>query len=202
MNIQAMGGPVGGGGPPMNAGTPSNSANSYSPEIIKQKLNTAIYDYLLRNGKYEIARSFVDQMSVDTKADTKESPSQRAGQQVNGVDDGMDDDAVAKRPDGLPLPNNLMQGPFLQDWWFQYWEIWQTQRNILTKAGLQSYVNNQRMAQKGRFNMLGAMDPNTQNMRGGYNVMQGMNNGMAMGQNDLRKTTLQQNNQQRQLYVG
>lgn len=197
MNMAAMGGPVGGGpaaGARMNVGTPSNDT---SPEVLSKKLNTAIYDYLLRNELYDIARSFQDQMPIETKADEKDSP------KMNGVDDGTDDardQAILKRPPGLPLPNNMLSGPFLQDWWCQFWEIYHGIRKG-AKNGTQTYLNNQRMAQKTRFNMMGAVDPGMQNIRGNYMMQGGMNNGMAMGQNDLRKSAMQQNTQQRQLCV-
>ena len=202
MNMAAMGGPVGGGagGAQMNVGTPSNATLDVSPQYMQKKLNTAIYDYLLRNSLYDIARSFSKAMTIDTKDDTKESPSQRGGQQPNGVDEGTDDEGILKRPSDLPLPHNLSGGPFLQDWWCQFWELWHGLRGR-GKNGLNSYVANQRMAQKNRFNMMGAMDPNMQNMRAGYGMMQNMNNGVAMGPNDLRKSAIQQNNQQRQLCV-
>ena len=202
MNMAAMGGPVGGGaaGAQMHLGTP-NSINQqvFTPEYVLKKLNTAIYDYLLRNSQYDIARSFQEKMPIDPKTDTKESPSQR-GLQMNGVDDSMDDskdNAILKRPEDLPLPNNFTDGPFLQDWWCQFWEIWHGQRNK-GRTGTNAYLGPQRAAQKGRFNMMGAIDPN---MQRGYNMMQmqGMNNGMAMGPNDLRKSAMQQNNQQRQM---
>lgn len=197
MNLAAMGGPVGGGagsGARMNVGTPSNEVN---PENILKKLNTAIYDYLLRNQLYDVARSFQEQMPIETKAEDKDSP------KMNGVDDGLEDSrdqAILKRPEGLPLPNNMISGPFLQDWWCQFWEIFHGIRKG-AKNGMQAYLTNQRMAQKQRFNMMTAVDPNAQNMRGNYMMQGAMNNGMAMAQNDLRKSAMQQNTQQRQLYV-
>ena len=204
MNMAATGGPVGGSmaGAQINAGTPnSGGMSNFSPEYMMKKLNTSIYDYLLRNAKYDVAKMFLEQMEVETK-DSKESPGQRGLQ--NGVDNGMDetkDEGIANRPPHLPLANNLSDGPFLQDWWLQFWEIWHSLRGKASnRNGTQTYIGNQRTMQKGRFGMIGAMDPNMQNMRGNY-MMQGMNNGMAMSQNDLRKSAMQQNNQQRNLYV-
>ena len=203
MNMAAMGGPVGGGAGAVrtNAGTP-NIQYDMSPENMLKKLNTAIYDYLLRNSLYDIAKSFQGQMEIDTKPDNNESPNQRGSQLPNGVDEGIDGDsdkALRKRPEGLPLPNNFHDGPFLQDWWCQFWEIWHGLRGR-GKNGTIQFVGNQKQAQRGRINMMGAVDPNMQNVRGNYNMMQGMTNGMAMGANDLRKSAMQQNTQQK-LYV-
>ena len=186
MNMAAMaGGPVGGGGG-QNIGTPGSITALNGLDAVK-KLNTAIYDYLLRNQLHEAARSFVNKMDVET--DTKKSPSQRqGGQQSNGnIDDGMDIDSkeIKNLPDDLPPPAQLGDGPFLQDWWCQFWEIYQGNRGK-GKQSMMGYVGAQRQAQKARTNMMGNnMDPaSMQNMRG-YNMV--MNNGM----NDLKRQAMQ-----------
>lgn len=191
MNMAVMGGPVGGGAMAgqMNMGSPSNQTIDMSPAAILKKLNTAIYDYLLRNSQYDIAKAFQEKMPIETKPKDEK--------QANGMDDGMDDTkdpGILKRPEGLPLPNNMHDGPLLQDWWLQFWELWHGQRNR-GKNNTMQYLQNQRMGQKGRMNLMGAMDPNMQNLRSGYNMM--ANNGMPMNPNDLRKSAMQQNNQQR-----
>ena len=194
--MAGMGGPV--GGQQMNVGTPSGSGVDASPQTIRRKLNTAIYDYLLRNSLYDVARSFLDRMEIDKKQDSKESP-----KQANGVDDSLEDSsdlAIQNRPEGLPLPHNMSEGPFLQDWWYQFWEIHHGYRaKGNPKPNTLTYIGQQRLAQKGRMAMMGNMDANTmQNMR--YNNMVQMNNGMAMNPQDLKRTAMQQN-QQRNLYV-
>ena len=202
MQMAGMGGPVGGGpvGGQRNVGTPGSNNLDMSPERILKKLNTAIYDYLLRNQLYDIAKSFIKQMDVETKQDVKQSPNQRGSQQPNGIDDGLEDPKDAgllKKPDDLPLPANMSDGPFLQDWWSQFWDIYHCYRgNAGGKQGTQTYIGAQRMAQKGRLGMMGGMDPNSlQNIRG-YNTMaQGMNNPMGMNPNDLKRTAMQQNQQ-------
>lgn len=210
MNMAAMGGPVGGGGglaAQMNAGTPGSSAGGeMNHSAIMKKLNTAIYDYLLRHELYELAKSFMNKMPIDTKNDVKQSPSQRGGQQANGIDDSMDDSkdhAILNRPDDLPLPNNVFDGPFLQDWWCQFWEIhWGIRGRTTMKPNAQTYISQQRAQQKVRQGMVNGMDPNSmQNLRGYNNMMQGMNNGMAMGMgpNDMKRVAMQ--NANRNLYV-
>lgn len=205
MNVAGMGGPVGGGaaGAQMNAGTPGGNMPDLTPKMMQIKLNTAIYDYLLRNSLYDIAKSFQKDMTIETKQDIKQSPNQRNGQMANGIDgmDDMKDPGLMKKPDDLPLPNNMYDGPFLQDWWFQFWEIYMGNRNR-SRGNTQQYVTNQRQNQKTRMQLMGGMDPNSmQNLRGYNNMMQGMNNGMGMGPNDLKRTAMQQN-QQRNLYVS
>lgn len=201
MNMAAMGGPVGGGGmggPQMNAGTPGNSGSYMPQESTIKRLNTAIYDYLLRNELYDIAKAFHAKVPIETKTDTKQSPNQRGSQQANGVDDSMDidskDQAIMNRPEGLPLPGNI-EGPFLQDWWCQFWEMWRGHRKLNVAPNTQNYITAQRAAQQ----RMGMMNPNgMQNLRGYNGMMPGMNNGMAM-QNDLKRAAMQ--NQQRNMYV-
>ena len=208
MNMAAMGGPVGGGGgiaAQMNAGTPGSSA---SPDMnhaaVMKKLNTAIYDYFLRNQLYDLAKSFMVKMPIETK-DPKQSPNQRGGPQANGIDDAMDDskdEAILNRPEDLPLPNNISDGPFLQDWWCQFWEIHWGIRGRALKPTAQNYIAQQRAQQKIRQGMVNGMDPNSmQNLRGYNNMMGGVNNGMAMGMgpNDMKRVALQ--NANRNLYV-
>jgi hypothetical protein len=210
MNMAAMGGPVGGGGgvaAQMNPGTPGGSAAQEMNHIaIMKKLNTAIYDYLLRSGLYDIAKAFMDKMPIETKNDVKQSPNQRGGQQANGIDDGMDDSkdhGILNRPDDLPLPNTLFDGPFLQDWWCQFWEIhWGVRGRAVMKSNTQAYLAQQRSQQKARQGMVNGMDPNSmQNLRGYNNMMQGMNNGipMGMGPNDMKRVAMQ--NANRNMYV-
>ncbi|KAK3066256.1 hypothetical protein LTR53_017473, partial [Teratosphaeriaceae sp. CCFEE 6253] len=162
MNMAGMaGGPVGGGGGPasqqqqqMNIGTPSSGDGGSGPNAIK-RLNTAIYDYLLRNSMYDVARGFYKQMEIET--DVKKSPSQRG--QLNGVaDDGMDIDVaeIKNRPEDLPAPLPLGDGPFLQDWWCQFWEIYTCYRGKGGKGQLPNYIGAQRQAQKARTNAMAA----------------------------------------------
>jgi hypothetical protein len=182
-----MGGPVGGGmAVPQqmnNAGTPGSGGGAPPIDAVK-RLNTAIYDYLLRINQYDVARAL-----LEIETDMKKSPSQRPGQQANGAnDDSMDiDDAIKNRPEDLPAPIVFSEGGnFLQDWWCQFWETFQGLRNR-GKPGTLAYIGAQRQAQKQRMGMMNNnnMDQATmQNMRG-YN-------GMMMG-NDLKRAAMQKN---------
>lgn len=184
MAMGGMGGPVGGPvAPPANAGTPTNSA-AFSPDGIIKKLNTAIYDYLLCNEKYDVARVFHKAMrdEIEYATEVKQSPNQRQNQ-PNGVDSNMDVDSkehpgIQKRPSDLPPPHSLSSedSPFLQDWWCQFWELYQGNRQKGKPTTL-SYVGTQRQAMKQRAGMVSGVDPN--GMRPGYN-------GMMNGAGDLR----------------
>ena len=188
MSMAGMGGPVA-APQQMNAGTPNNGGAAI--DNVK-RLNTAIYDYLLRNKLYDAARSFVHTMEIEIESDLKKSPNSRAGQQANGADDNADvDDEIKNRPEGLPAPLQLGVGHFLEDWWCQFWEIYQGHRNK-GKPSTLTYIGHQRQAQKARTNTMvgGNMDPaSMQNMRG-YNNMMQMNGGMGMS-NDLKRAAMQ-----------
>lgn len=186
-NQMAMGGPV-------NAPTPGNGQAGHD-EVLK-RLNTAIYDYLLRNEHYEVARALSKSgMPIFTKDVKNESPSQRNGQ-VNG--DAMDVDSngdrgISNRPEDLPSPGNVVEGPFLQDWWFQFWELHFAKRGKNPNPQTNAYVAHHRMQQKQRLGMMGGgMDPaSMQNLRGYNGMVQGMANGMAGMPNDLKRTAMQ-----------
>lgn len=179
MALGGMGGPV--GGQPVNAGTPTNSATPFTPEAIIKKLNTHIYEYLLCNGHYDSARAFYKDLPIEES--TKQSP----GSRQNGVDSSMDIDSkelpgVQKRPSDLPAPDSMSHGdgPFLQDWWCQFWELFHGNRQR-GKQTVLGYVGQQRVAQKARTGML--VDPN--GMQRSYSMM---NNGMPGG--DMRQAAL------------
>lgn len=189
MQMSGIGGPVGGPvGQPANAGTPTAS---YTPDAIIKKLNTAIYDYLLCQQQYDVARVFSQKMDIET-SDVKQSPNQRQNQ-ANGIDSSMDVDSkehvgIQKRPGDLPAPLALSSedSPFLQDWWCQFWELYQGNRSRGKPTTL-NYVGQQRTQMKGRVNAVNGMDPNGMRQQQ-YTAMQ---NGMA--NNDLRKAAMGNN---------
>lgn len=191
MNMAAMGGPV--GGPQMNAGTPGNSSDPGSQASALKKLNTAIYDYLLRNELFDLARGFKNKMDIEARTEGKQSPSQR-GQQANGVEDGMDVDSkdmnIPNKPNDLPLGS--IEADFLKDWWCMFWELWSGHRRKGASPITQAYIGGQRASFHQR---MGMMTTNgAQNLRAYNGMMPGVNNGVA-GANDLKRTAMQ--NQQR-----
>lgn len=124
----------------------------------------------------------INASSMELLTQPKQSPSQRQNQ-PNGIDD-MDTD----RPKDLPEPGlQNTEGPFLQDWWFQFWDIYNSRRNKPSQQTTVGYLAAQRAGQKQRGNMMGGgMDPGAmQNMR----QMSMMSNGMMS--NDLKKAAMQ-----------
>jgi hypothetical protein len=92
----------------------------------RERLNTYIYDYFLRNNHTQLAQVMMEcklPMSLKSQA-SKPSPS---GRNANGVD-AMDKDSR----DGLPEPNlpegQLADNSFLLDWWAQFWDIYMAAR--------------------------------------------------------------------------
>lgn len=133
-----MGGPVGGAMPVMNNGA-AGSARPPMPVNDNQRsqLNTYIYEYFLRNGMYDCARSLLN--SDQPMNVLKDSPGRRRdenGNIINGAgDDSIDsdskDDIDSKRPDDLPLPNLPKECPescFLYEWWCLFWDMFNAQR--------------------------------------------------------------------------
>lgn len=184
MNPGGMGGPVGGampGQPQMNAPTPTNSGTlNHGGLDHKTGLNTYIYDYFLRTQHYDIARMLLQHAEpLQIKVENKQSPKN----QSNGVDE-MDSD----RPKDLPeAAITMSEGIFLQDWWHQFWDIFNGRRSTVnSKPTMVNYLTQQRQQQKMRGSMMGNMDPAMQqNMRN----MGMMNNGMMP--NDLKKAAMQ-----------
>lgn len=142
MGMNAMGGPVGGGMPMMNNGAagvrPPMPANDN-----RSQLNTYIYEYFLRNGMYDCARSLLN--SDQPMNVIKDSPGRRRDE--NGGDEGADieskDDIDSKRPADLPDPNLPKECPescFLYEWWCLFWDMFNAQRGKGDGRNVLQYV--------------------------------------------------------------
>jgi len=124
--MNSVGGPM--GGAPANHGDARGGSNHDQQHL----LNTYIYDYLLKNQKYDLARSFQIELTINSVSSMKESPGHR---DVNGVNDNMDTDSkdgIHKRPNDLPIPQiptYASDNSFLYDWWCQFWDIYSAQRD-------------------------------------------------------------------------
>jgi hypothetical protein len=140
--MNAMGGPVGGGMPMMNngaaGGRPPMPANDN-----RSQLNTYIYEYFLRNGMYDCARSLLN--SDQPMNIIKDSPGRRRDE--NGGDEGADgdskDDIDTKRPADLPDPNLPKECPescFLYEWWCLFWDMFNAQRGKGDGRNVLQYV--------------------------------------------------------------
>ena len=135
MNPMA-GGPVGGSGHltmmPSHSLTVPNGATDG-----RTMLNTYIYDFFLREGMYDCARSM---LNSDSPINTSKDPGHGRDENGNAMgnsagDDPMDTDSKdgidAKRPSDLPLPNipSHSNGSFLYEWFCLFWDIMSAQRN-------------------------------------------------------------------------
>jgi len=119
--MNAAGGAV---GPAPGMNQAGGRAQAHFEPDEQKRLNTYIYDYLLKLEKFELARTFYQECHILVK----QEPSPSRG--VNGVD-GMDadsKDSVLKRPTDLPVPEvpGLSDNTtcFLYDWWCQFWDVY------------------------------------------------------------------------------
>ncbi|KAI9719269.1 MAG: hypothetical protein M1812_003599 [Candelaria pacifica] len=182
----------------------------------KQRLNTHIYDYFIKNELYDCARAMIQSdCPINTLPSTKTSPGRRRDGEVNGIDEnGMDtdskDDVLSKRPEDLPVPNtpqDIPEGSFLYDWWCLFWDVFSAQRTKKPKPGeplpggqgglAMQYVQHtqaSRMRQEQQQQMLRQMNPqiNQQLNQQYQNMMRAMPpSGMNMAQGELRQKALQ-----------
>lgn len=140
-----MGGPVGGGMPMMNNGAAGVRPLMPVNNDTKAQLNTYIYEYFLRNGMYDCARSLLNS-EQQVNVNTKDSPGRRDnGNLGNGAEEGGDskDDIDAKRPADLPEPNLPKECPetcFLYDWWCLFWDMFNAQRGKSDGRNVLQYV--------------------------------------------------------------
>ena len=140
--MNAMGGPVGGGMPMMNNGAGPGGIRPPMPVTGDQRsqLNTYIYEYFLRNGMFDCARSL---LNSDQPINTlKDSPGRR-NEGADGEDGDSKDDIDSKRPDDLPLPNLPKDAPdscFLYEWWCLFWDMFNAQRKNVDGRQVSQYV--------------------------------------------------------------
>lgn len=127
VNPAVTGGPVGGANMMMGGDPGLNMPATTGSEEIKIRLNTWIYEYVLKLGMHEAARALnsqQDKFKIDSKP--KSSPGRRKDGEANGVDsDAMEIDKL-DIPSDLPLPNLDMsaQGEgFLVEWFSIFSDI-------------------------------------------------------------------------------
>lgn len=161
-NMNPMGGPVGGAPMPMmnnGAGNPQAAAQAAAAAAARQQhqanenqrsiLNTYIYEYFLRYGMYECARSLLQSdQQVNVHKDGANRRRDENGNVINGVDDPMDtdskDDLDSKLPDDLPppkLPMPASDTSFLYEWFCLFWDIYNAQRTKGGNGTVQQYVS-------------------------------------------------------------
>ncbi len=142
--MNAMGGPVGGGMPMMNNGAggvrqpmPPNNNDQRS------QLNTYIYEYFLRNGMYDCARSLLNsEQPINVE---KDSPGRRRenGTGDEGGEGDNKDDIDSKQPNDLPnpaIPKECPESCFLYEWWCLFWDMFNAQRGKGDARSVLQYV--------------------------------------------------------------
>jgi len=131
MNPAAGGGPVGGGMMMMNNGSPAVNVSMSSTDPMRVSLNTYIYDYLLKNGHYDIARAINRDDKFEFQQGSKTSPGRRKDNELNGDGDGMEMDQKDDVPDELPRPRGWegSQGNgFLFEWFSIFSDLFAAHR--------------------------------------------------------------------------
>jgi hypothetical protein len=151
--MNAMGGPVGSGLPMVNGSEPGRKIRPRMPtnDNQRQQLNTYIYEYFIRNGMFDCARSLLK--SEQPLKVIKESPGRGQDNNGNGMgndtgDEGADgdskDDLESKRPHDLPAPDVPRECPdssFLYEWWCLLWDMFNAQRGKGDGRNDLRYVN-------------------------------------------------------------
>ncbi|EXJ70304.1 uncharacterized protein A1O5_06372 [Cladophialophora psammophila CBS 110553] len=215
MNPAAMapGGPVGGGMIMMNNGSPATQVNmSSSPEQLKAQLNTYIYEYFLKLGHYDLARSLLreEKFEVRTKPPVKQSPGRRKDVEVNGVDgDAMDTDVKDDIPEDLPRPMHVTDANtpgigFLFEWFSIFSDLFTAHRSSKMQGGqggnmgpaaqyLIQHQNMQRMRENQQNQNLTRPGMMTANR---FAIQANLRNNVVNGNNMANKFTPQQIQQQ------
>ncbi len=141
-----MGGRVGGGMPMMNNGAPGGARPSM-PDNGNQRsqLNTYIYEYFLRNGMYDCARSLLkSDQPVNVLKDSAGRRREENGVGEEGGDGESKDDIDSQRPADLPDPNLPKECPescFLYEWWCLFWDMFNAQRGKGDGRNILQYVS-------------------------------------------------------------
>lgn len=124
MNMGGMGAMAAMSGP----GHQPTSNNPPTQKDIRTKFHTFIYDYFVKTNRYELARTILNQMEIESDSPVKQSPNRK---DMNG-----DSDPDEKKPDDLPnasVPSHT-DSPFLYDWFCQFWDLFDAQRGKGSQA--------------------------------------------------------------------
>jgi hypothetical protein len=205
-NMNAMGGPVGGAPVPMMNNTavnPQAAAAAAAQAAARQQqvndnqraiLNTYIYEYFIRYGMFDCARSL---LASDQQVNVhKDGPGRRRdenGNVTNGVDDPMEtdskDDLDGKLPDDLPppkLPMPTSDTSFLYEWFCLFWDIYNAQRAKGGNGTVNQYVlhtQQQSRMKQSHQEMLRQMRPDLAQQQYQAHLMRSMGGNMQMAGN-------------------
>ena len=134
-----------GGMPMMSNGTNgvvSRTGSDQDRELdYKSRLNTYIYDYLLKQESYDCARALL-KSGLTVQTTNKPSP----GRRLNGIDEGSidadsKDDIESQRPHDLPLPefvDGTDSNSFLLEWFSLFWDMFFAARKDSKKTSHQA----------------------------------------------------------------
>jgi hypothetical protein len=142
--MNAMGGPVGGGMPMMNNGAAGGVRQAMTNNNdTRSQLNTYIYEYFLKNGMWDCARSLVNSnQPINVVKDSPERDSMGNGVGDDGGEDSKDD-IDSKRPSDLfppNLPKECSESCFLYEWWCLFWDMFNAQRGKGDTRNVLQYV--------------------------------------------------------------
>lgn len=157
-NMNPMGGPVGGAPMPMMNNIAANPQAIAAAAAARQQqindnqrgvLNTYIYEYFIRYGMYDCARSLLSSdQQVNVAKDGANRRRDEGGNAINGADDPMEtdskDDLDGKLPDDLPppkLPMPASDTSFLYEWFCLFWDIYNAQRAKGGNGTVNQYVS-------------------------------------------------------------
>ncbi len=157
-NMNPMGGPVGGAPMPMmnNGAMIQGAAGGPRQQQVNDNqrgvLNTYIYEYFIRYGMYECARSL---LQSDQQVNVQKDGA-KGGNGVNGTgDDAMDTDSKedidSKLPDDLPppkLPMPTSDTSFLYEWFCLFWDIYNAQRAKSGNPHVNQYVSHTQVSNR------------------------------------------------------
>ncbi|KAK7995340.1 hypothetical protein PG990_014113 [Apiospora arundinis] len=213
-NMGAMGGPVGGAPIPMAM----NNGNGALPAQPMQgndrnhrcMLNTYIYDYFLKEGMIDCARSLLrTEQPLNVSKDSPGSRRDENGNALNGVsDDSMDVDHKHD-VDSKDLPTPVIASSdtcFLYEWFGLFWDMHLAQRNRMGNNNVQvsQYINHtqtqNRLKQSQQQELLRSMRPDQAGGMPFNPMMRNMANGMQMPNNNLARKAMA-NNQNPQMML-
>ncbi|KAK3942936.1 transcriptional regulator of filamentous growth FLO8 [Diplogelasinospora grovesii] len=198
MNMNAMGGPVGAPMPMMGNGTLAPQGGGNRPlnmnmdDASRTLLNTYIYEYFVRYGMFDCARTLLQGDPTIKKKDSPGSRRDEGGNLGNGLgDDPMDTDSKdgldRKRPDDLPapdVPTPLPDSCFLYEWFCLFWDMFNSQKGKGPSGHVNQYVQHtqqqSRLRQEQQQNMLRQIRPESyaqQQQQYNQQLMRGMQNG-------------------------
>ncbi|KAM0467251.1 hypothetical protein ACHAP7_012135 [Fusarium lateritium] len=225
-NMNPMGGPVGGAPMPMmNNGAMNPQAAAAAAAASRQHqandnqrsvLNTYIYEYFIRMGMYDCARSLLSSdQQVNVLKDGANRRRDENGNLINGVgEDPMDtdskDDIDSKLPEDLPppkLPMPASDTSFLYEWFSVFWDIYYAQRAKSGNNTINQYVQHtqqqSRLKQNQQQELLRQMRPDMSQQQQ-YQMMRNMQNGnmaMNMKQNNLARAAMANNQNNPQMML-